>query len=55
VVEIEIQLGCRRCTLSFGMFDEAHGTKGDEGFRRIRVEFRLDTMERYQDAEWMSM
>ena len=45
MVDIEIQLGCKRCTLSFGVFDEAHGTKGKEGFSRIRVEFRLDTME----------
>ena len=42
MVEIEIQLGCKRCTLSFGVFDEAHCTKGKEGFSRIRVEFRLD-------------
>ena len=45
MMDVEIQLGCESCTLSFGVFDQAHGTKGEKGFRWIRVEFRLDAME----------
>jgi hypothetical protein len=44
-MEVEILLGCKSGTLSFGVFDKAHGTKGEESFRWIRVEFRLDAME----------
>ena len=44
VVDVQVQLGCQRSSLSLGVLDEADGAKRKESFGRVRVEQRLHSV-----------
>ena len=45
VMQVQVQLGGERCTLSIGVLDEAYCTEGKDGLGWVGVELRLCAME----------
>lgn len=45
MMEVDVQLRCKNCTLSVGELDETHSTEGNEILGGVRIKVRLHSME----------
>ena len=45
MMEVDVQLRCKNCTLSVGELDETHSTEGNEILGGVRIKVRLHSMQ----------